>query len=151
MKGDPQASVNGSPAAKPTEVRVGFDFMKGRCQLGSACQYSHRVVDCLRKGDENLVSALSSPYISERAKRVIDWNKFEELKRELGLKEEVHRSTGSLRVLSEEDGNMIEDKYSEVVETPSQTNSSVHLPSSIYSRHVKLQEEQQRELSEEDN
>ena len=54
-------------------------------------------------------------------------------------------------MLSEEDGNIVESKYSEVVETPIYTNSAIQTPSSIYSRHVKLQEEQQRELSEEDN
>jgi hypothetical protein len=122
-----------------------FDFIRGRCQQGSACQYSHKTADCQRKVEEDYVRAVSSAFLSEKAKKTVDWAKFDE------LKQEIHRNSASLKMVSDNEGMMIDGKFSDVVETPSQTNPIYQSPGSVSSKYIRFQEEQLKEFSEEEN
>ena len=98
-----------------------------------------------QQADENFVMALSSPFLSERFKGLIDWTKFDELKQDL------QRTAGNVKVLNEEDSSIMESKYSKLVETPSHANSVIDSCSCVLSRYVRLHEERLQKLTGEKN
>jgi hypothetical protein len=121
-----------------------FEFIKGKCQLGSGCQYSHQTVDCQRKVDEDLVKVLTNTFLSDKASRLIDWKKFDD------FKQDILKQSGSVKFLSGEDGVMLEGKHTEMSNTPLEKMSGASTPASTSSKYMMRQVDQLRELSEEE-
>jgi hypothetical protein len=139
-----QGHVGTAEKAGTATTNPCFDFIRGRCQQGSACQYSHKTADCQRKVEEDYVRAVTSAFLSEKAKKTVDWVKFDE------FKQEFHRSSANLKMVTDNEG-MLEGKSSDVVETPSHSNPIYQSPGSVSSKYIRFQEEQLKELSEEES
>ena len=147
VSGKKNAESHGTPGNMSSEPRVCFEFIKGRCQLGSGCQYSHKPADCVKKVESEFLKCVMSPWLSEKAKRCIDWGKMEEFKNDvLPVK-----STANVRFLGDEqEEGQIESKLSSVATSEYNTPGDRLSPGSSSGKFMRLQQLQLDELSEDD-
>ena len=132
-----------APGNANPETRVCFEFMRGRCQLGKGCLYSHEPADCLRKVEQDYYKLVTGTWLPESVKKT--WN----MKAVDDWKQEFQKRTGNVKVLSSEDGELIESKHTEVYTTPGQAVSNPSTPGSSVSKLSRLQQATFRELAEE--
>jgi len=132
-----------APGNANPETRVCFEFMRGRCQLGKGCLYSHEPADCLRKVEQDYYKLVTGTWLPESVKKT--WN----MKAVDDWKQEFQKRSGNVKVLSSEDGELIESKHTEVSTTPGQAVSNPSTPGSSVSKLSRLQQATFRELAEE--
>jgi hypothetical protein len=147
VSGKKNAESHGSPGNIGSEPRVCFEFIKGRCQLGSGCQYSHKPADCVKKVESEFLKCVMSPWLSEKAKRCIDWSKMEEFKNDvLPVK-----SAANVRFLSDEAEGQVESRGNVNAVTEATTPGEMLSPGSTSGKFMRLQQMQLHELSEDED
>ena len=147
VSGKKNSELHGTSGNTSSEPRVCYEFIRGRCQLGSGCQYSHKPADCVRRVESEFVKYATNAWLSERLKRCIDWNKLEEVKQDLF----PVKSAANVRFLSDEAEGQVESRGNANAVTEASTPGDKLSPGSTSGKYMRLQQMQLQEYSEDED